>query len=79
MKLFDKIHCSPDDNRINVNVSMSTAGFVYQPHLKFKYIPCLSEQDLNTLAALNFSSISITKCKNWFCHFYNAFFYYFLF
>lgn len=58
---------------------MATGGFAYQPHIKHKYIPCLSEKDLNTFAALNFVSTSITKYKNWFYHFSNAFLYYFLF
>lgn len=58
---------------------MPTAGFVYQPHLKYKYIPCLSEKDLNTLAALNFLSTSISEDKNCFDHFSNAVLYYFLF
>jgi len=58
---------------------MPTAGFVYQPHLKYRYSSCLSEKDLNTLAALNFLSIAITKYKNCFYHFPNAFLYCFLF
>lgn len=58
---------------------MPTAGFAHQPDLKYRYIPYLSEKDLNPFAALNSLSISSTKYKKYFYHFSNAFLYYFLF
>lgn len=41
---------------------MPTAGFVYQPHLKYKYI--VFRGGFIHSAALSFLSTYITKCKN---------------